>query len=393
MEQRPVVRLLPGRQKRLRAGHPWAYANEIAMSAAERALPPGTLVRLESADGRALGVAMFNPRTLAAIRLLDPDPTREIDAEWFAERLSAALELRQRFGLSPWCRVAHAEADGLPGLIIDLFGNVATVQINSAGMARLESPLVEALRKTLNLEALVFRNDSAQRGLEGLEAETRLVFGTVSGPIDLMEGGCRFLCDPLGGQKTGWFYDQRDNRAFVAELAKDARVLDLYAYLGGFGIRAALAGAREAVLVDRSRPALELAARAAALNGVDGRVRMERADAFPFLEAAEPKSFDLVIADPPAFVRARKDLGAGLRGYRKLARLTAGLVAPGGFLLAASCSHNVTTDAFAAEVARGLALAGRRGRVVRVAGAAPDHPAHPMLSESSYLKAMALQLD
>ena len=140
------------------------------MSAAERALPPGTLVRLESADGRALGVAMFNPRTLAAIRLLDPDPNREIDAEWFAERLSAALELRQQFGLSPWCRVAHAEADGLPGLIVDLFGNVATVQINSAGMARLESPLVEALRKTLNLEALVFRNDSAQRGLEGLEA-------------------------------------------------------------------------------------------------------------------------------------------------------------------------------------------------------------------------------
>ena len=393
MEPRPVVRLLPGRQKRLRAGHPWAYANEIQMSAEARALPPGTLVRLESADGRALGAAMFNPRALAAVRRLDPNPDRRIDAEWLAERLSAALALRQRLGLAPWCRIAHAEADGLPGLILDLFGGVAVAQLNSAGMAGLEAPLVEAIREALSPEALVFRNDSAQRGLEGLEAESRLVFGEVSGTVDLVEGGCRFLCDPLGGQKTGWFYDQRDNRAFAAGLATDARVLDLYAYLGGFGIRAALAGAREVVLVDRSRPALELTARAAALNGVGGRVRAERADAFAFLEAAEPESFDLVVADPPAFVRSRKDLGAGLRGYRKLARLSARLVAPGGFLLAASCSHNVTAEAFAAEVARGLGLAGRTGRVLRMAGAAPDHPAHPMLPESVYLKAMVLQLD
>ena len=393
MEPRPVVRLLPGRQKRLRAGHPWAYANEIEMSADARALPPGTLVRLESADGQALGAAMFNPRALATVRRLDPDPDREIDGDWLAARLKAALELRQRLGLAPWCRVVHAEADGLPGLIVDLFGAVAVAQLNSAGMARLEAPLVEAMREVLRPEALVLRNDSAQRGLEGLETENRLVFGEVSGPVDLMEGGCRFLCDPLGGQKTGWFYDQRDNRAFAAGLADGARVLDLYAYLGGFGIRAAAAGAREAVLVDRSRPALELAARSAGLNGVGGRVRTERADVFAFLEAAASERFDLVIADPPAFVRSRKDLGAGLRGYRKLARLAAGLVAPGGFLLAASCSHNVTPEAFALEVARGLGQAGRTGRVLRMAGAAPDHPVHPMLPESAYLKAMVLQLD
>ena len=394
MEPRPVVRLLPGRQKRLRAGHPWAYANEIEMSADARALPPGTLVRLESADGRALGAAMFNPRALAAVRRLDPDPEREVDAGWLAARLKAALALRQRLGLAPWCRAVHAEADGLPGLIVDLFGAVAVAQVNSAGMARLEAPLIEALGEVFGPDALVFRNDSAQRGLEGLETENRVVFGEVSGPVDLAEGGCRFLCDPLGGQKTGWFYDQRDNRAFAAGLAEGARVLDLYAYLGGFGIRAALAGAREAVLVDRSRPALELAARSAGLNGVGGRVRTERSDAFAFLEAAaSSERFDLVIADPPAFVRSRKDLGAGLRGYRKLARLAAGLVAPGGFLLAASCSHNVAPEAFALEVARGLGQAGRTGRVLRTAGAAPDHPVHPMLPESAYLKAMALQLD
>ena len=393
MEPRPTVRLLPGRHKRLRAGHPWAYANEIAMSAEARALPPGTLVRLESADGQALGAAMFNPRALAAARRLDPDPEREIDAGWLAARLAAALALRRRLGLAPWCRAVHAEADGLPGLIVDLFGGAAVAQLNSAGMARLEAPLVEALREVLRPEALLFRNDSAQRGLEGLDTETRVVFGEVSGPVDLVEGGCRFLCDPLAGQKTGWFHDQRDNRAFAAGLAGGARVLDLYAYLGGFGIRAALAGAREVVMVDRSRQALELAARAAGLNGVGGRVRTERADAFAFLEAAAPASFGLVIADPPAFVRARKDLGAGLRGYRKLARLAARLVAPGGFLLAASCSHTVAPEAFAAEVARGLVRAGRTGRVLRMAGAAPDHPVHPMLPESAYLKAMVLQLD
>ena len=394
MEPRPVVRLLPGRQKRLRAGHPWAYANEIEMSADARALSPGTLVRLESADGQALGAAMFNPRALVAVRRLDPDPEREIDAGWIAERLRAAVALRRQLGVAPWCRVVHAEADGLPGLIVDLFGRVAVAQLNSAGMARLEMPLVDALREVLRPEALVLRNDSAQRGLEGLETENRTIFGEVSGPVDLVEGGCRFLCDPLGGQKTGWFYDQRDNRAFAAGLAEGARVLDLYAYLGGFGIRTALAGAREAVLVDRSRPALELAARAAGLNGVGERVRTERADAFGFLEAAaSSERFDLVIADPPAFVRSRKDLGAGLRGYRKLARLAAGLVVPRGFLLAASCSHNVTPEAFALEVARGLGQAGRTGRVLRTAGAAPDHPVHPMLPESAYLKAMMLQLD
>ena len=260
----PVVRLLPGRQKRLRAGHPWAYANEIAMSAEARALPPGTLVRLESADGQTLGAAMFNPRALAAVRLLDPDPEREIDRDWLAARLKAALALRQRLGpRAPGAGPSMPKRTGCPASSSICSASSPWRMLNSAGMARLEAPLVEAIREALQPEALVFRNDSAQRGLEGLETETRIVFGEVSGPVDLVESGCRFLCDPLGGQKTGWFYDQRDNRAFAAGLAEGARVLDLYAYLGGFGIRAALAGAREAVLVDRSRQALELAADAA----------------------------------------------------------------------------------------------------------------------------------
>ena len=394
MEPRPVVRLLPGRHKRFRAGHPWAYANEIDMTPALRALAPGALVQLESAAGEALGVAMFNPRALAAARGLDRRPDCEIDAPWIAAKLRAALALRQRLGLAPWCRLVHAEADGLPGLIVDLFGELAVAQLNSAGMARLEAPLVEAIREVLQPAALVFRNDGAQRGLEGLESENRVVFGALSGPVDLLENGARFLCDPLGGQKTGWFYDQRRNRAFAAGLAEGGRVLDLYAYLGGFGLQAVLAGASEALLVDRSQPALALAERAAGLNGVAGQVKTERAEVFAFLAAAAgSQRFDLVIADPPAFVRSRRDLGAGLRGYRKLARLAAGLVAPGGFLLAASCSHNVTPEAFAAEVARGLAQAGRRGRILRTAAAAPDHPVHPMLPESAYLKALALQLD
>jgi len=393
MESRPVVRLLPGRHKRLRAGHPWAYANEIAMSAALRALEPGSLVRVESDSGGALGTAMFNPRALAALRRLDRRPDREIDAAWFAARLKAALGLRKRLGLLPWCRLVHAEADGLPGLVLDLFGGVAVAQLNAAGMARLEAPLVEAVREALRPEALLFRNDSAQRGLEGLETENRLVFGAISGPVELVENGCRFLCDPAGGQTTGWVHDQRDHRAFAAGLAAGARVLDLYAYLGGFGIQAAAAGAREVVLVDRSQPALELARRAAGLNGAGARVQTARADVFAFLEAAGRERFDLVIAAPPAFVRSRKDLGAGLRGYRKLARLAARLVAPGGFLLAASCSHTVTAEAFAKEVAHGLSLSRRTSRILRTAGPAPDHPIHPMLPESAYLKAMALQLD
>ncbi len=392
---RPIVTLQPGRHKRADSGHPWIYSNEIVMDAAAKALPPGTLVTLRKACGEALGVATFNPHTLVSARLLDRDAKRRIDRDFFAARLESALALRRRLYAEPHYRLVHAEADGLPGIAADRYGDVLVAQINTAGMARLEPEWVAACDAVLAPRAIVLRNDSPARALEGLEPELRIAKGEIDGPIELLENGARFLADPREGQKTGWFFDQRDNRRFVAGLSAGARVLDLYCYAGGFAVAAALAGADAVLALDRSEPALALAAAAAALNGVGQRCRFQRADAFGELSrlVAAGERFGVVIADPPAFVKSKKDLGPGLRGYRKLARLAAALVEPGGVLFIASCSHNVEPADFAEAVRRGLEDAERSGRILRSAGAAPDHPVHPWLPESAYLKAQALVLD
>jgi len=392
---RPIVTLQPGRHKRADSGHPWVYSNEIVMDAAAKALPPGTLVTLRKAGGEALGVATFNAHTLVSARLLDRDAKRRIDRDFFIARLESALALRRRLYAEPHYRLVHAEADGLPGIAADRFGDVLVAQINTAGMARLEEEWVAACDAVLAPRAIVLRNDSPARALEGLEPELRIAKGEIDGPIELLENGARFLADPREGQKTGWFFDQRDNRRFVASLSAGARVLDLYCYAGGFAVAAAQAGADAVLALDRSEPALALAAAAAALNGVGQRCRFQRADAFGELSrlVAAGERFGVVIADPPAFVKSKKDLGPGLRGYRKLARLAAALVEPGGVLFIASCSHNVEPADFAEAVRRGLEDAERSGRILRSAGAAPDHPVHPWLPESAYLKAQALVLD
>ncbi|HTC18053.1 MAG TPA: class I SAM-dependent rRNA methyltransferase [Stellaceae bacterium] len=394
-ESRPVVKLQPTRHKRVEGGHPWVYSNEVAMDAAAKALVPGTLVRLEASSGKALGVATFNPHTLVAARIFDRDSGRVINRQFFAERLETALGLRRRLYTEPFYRLVHAEADGLPGLVIDRFGDVLACQINTAGMALLESELVAACETVLKPKAVIFRNDSSARKLEGLAEEVRVAAGEVAGPVELRENGALFFADVLAGQKTGWFYDQRENRRFIASLAKDARLLDLYSFGGGFAVAAALAGAKAVSAIDRSDAALQLAAKAAESNGVASRCRFSRGEAFSELErlAGEGARFDIVVADPPAFVKSKKDLGAGLKGYRKLARLAASVAAGNGLLFIASCSHNVDEASFAEAMRRGLADAGRSGRILLSSGAAPDHPVHPFLPESAYLKAQTVALD
>jgi 23S rRNA (cytosine1962-C5)-methyltransferase len=391
----PTIHMQAGRERRVQHGHPWVYSNEVQMDAAAKAVTPGSPVRLLEASGKPLGVATFNPHTLIAARLLSPDPATRIDHAFFADRLKRAAALRQRLFDRPYYRVVHAEADGLPGLIVDQFGDVVTVQANSVFMDRHTDMILAAIDEILAPRALILRNDGTQRALEGLAEETRLVKGVIDGPIRLEENGVTFFANPLDGQKTGWFYDQRDNRAFIASLAKGGRAIDFYSYNGGFGVQCAVAGATSVVAVDRSALALENATRAAAANGVADRFEARRADAFQEMERldATGERFEVVIADPPAFVKAKKDLGAGSRAYRKMARLAAKITAPGGFLLCGSCSHNVDPPTFAEQIARGLNDAGRAGRILRSAGAGPDHPVHPNLPESAYLKALVLQLD
>lgn len=390
---RPSIRLAKGRSKRLRTGHPWVFSNEIEMGADAKALPPGSLVTLVDAGDERLGVATFNPHSLIAARVLSRKPGDTVDSAFLAGRLRAALGLRDTLFPTPHYRLIHSEADGLPGLIVDRYGDVLAVQTNTAGMERLLPQLLDAFRQVLAPSAVVLVNDSPVRKLEGLDQHHAVALGTLEGPVELVENGCRFVADLTGGQKTGWFFDQRDNRAFVARLARGRRVLDVYTYAGGFAVQAAMAGAAETWAVDRSEHSLALAERAADLNGV--KVTTVRAEAFAEMErlALAGERFGLVVADPPAFVKSRKDLGAGAKGYRKMARLAAALVEPGGFLLCASCSHHMPADTFAEEIGHGLHLAGRTGRILRSAGAAPDHPVHPCLPESAYLKALVFQLD
>lgn len=392
---------MPGREKRLKHGNPWVFSNEVVMDAAAKALPPGSAVTLQSAEGQALGIALFNPRTLIAARLLDRDTAATLDAGFLARRLKRALSLRERMFDRPYYRLVHAEADGLPGVVIDRFGNVVVAQVNTAGMDLLTQPLLQAIDQVLQPRAVVLRNDSSARATEGLAQSVTVAKGSIDGPVKLVENGATFFADVAGGQKTGWFFDQRDNRAFMAGLAKRGlkdgppRVVDLYTHTGGFGVQAAVAGAAEVVLVDRSELALSLAERAARENAVAERCRFVREEVFAAAERMgnDGERFDVVIADPPAFVKSRKDLAAGVRGYRKLARMAAKLTLPGGILFIASCSHNVEPDNFADQVRRGLADAGRAGRILRVSGAGPDHPVHPYLPETAYLKAMVLAVD
>ena len=391
----PAITLKPHGQKRLTRGHPWVYSNEVEMDAAAKAVPPGALVQLCDARGRYQATAFFNRHPLIAARVLTRDEMVAVDTAFLAAQLRRALAIRETLVGVPYYRLVHAEADGLPGVVIDRFGDALTLQVNTAGMEALTPQLLDALNQVVAPKSIVLRNDSAVRKLEQLEESVEVVQGRLDGPVTLEENGARFFADLHGGQKTGWFYDQRDNRAWAAKLAKDRRVLDCYAFAGGFSIQAALAGATDVVSVDRSQSALDLAAQAAEANGVSDRCHFVKAEVFQELErqARAGESYGLVIVDPPAFVKSKKDLAQGLKGYRKMVRLAAPLVAEGGYLLAASCSHHADPDSFAEQVKRGLQDAGREGRILRTSGAAPDHPVHPALPESAYLKAQILALD
>ena len=391
----PVTKLLPRCHKRVAAGRPWIYSNEIVMTDEVKALQPGTVTGIVSDAGEWLGQATINPHALICGRIVTRDRDVAINHEFLVARLGAALQLRERLFDESYYRLANAEADGLPGVIIDRYGPIVTMQLNTAGADRLKDDLLHAIESVLSPETIVLRNDSAARSLEGLDVYCNVAKGSLDQPIQLSENGTLFFADLLQGQKTGWFYDQRMNRAFVASLASGARLLDCYAHTGGFAIQAAVRGAIETVVVDTSASALELASAAAQKNGVAERVSIHKTDVFLDLvsRADVDERFDIVVADPPSFVKSKRDLKSGSRGYRKLARLAAKVVAPGGVLFIASCSHNVSIDLFNEQVVRGVADARRTGRILMKSGASPDHPLHPGLPESAYLKATTFQLD
>jgi 23S rRNA (cytosine1962-C5)-methyltransferase len=387
---RKTVILPKGR--RARAGSPWIFSNEIRMDEAAKAIAPGAVVNVRGEDGRAFGTGYFNPKSLIAIRLFSEECEVVIDAEFFAARLTRALALRDAVYDKPFYRLFHAEGDGVPGLVIDRFGDTLTVQIGTAGMEKQITAITMALDAVLKPKTVILRADSPSRALEGLDSYVKTLKGE-GHRIAVEENGVRYVADLTEGQKTGWYYDQRDNRAFVAQFAKDKSVLDAFSYTGGFGLLAAKAGASEVVCLDSSAPALAIAEESARTNGV--KIQAVKADVFEELarlKTAE-ESFDIVLADPPPFVKSKKDLEAGARAYRKLARMAADVTAPNGIVMVASCSHNIPPDRFAAECAAGLSRTGRRAALIRQSGAGIDHPVHPLLPESAYLKALFYALD
>lgn len=395
MTAHPIVRLKPKEGRRALGGAPWVYSNELVMDGQTKALAPGSLVNVVTADKRALGTGYFNPKSLIAVRLLDRLPDAEIGDAFFASHFARALGRRAALFDKHFYRLVHAEGDGLPGLTIDRFGDTCVAQITTAGMAALIEPMLGALDEVLAPKCVVLRNDTPSRALEGLDTYVRAARGEMPSRLSVEENGATYFANPASGQKTGWYYDQRDNRAFMAKLARGHSMLDCYSYTGGFAVLAAKHGAREVAAIDSSQPALSLAEEAANANGVGKRCKFIKAEVFDELErlAAAKQSFDIVVADPPPFVKSRKDLEAGARAYRKLARLAASVTAEGGYLLLASCSHNMPRERFEQECAIGIARAGRRASLIRDAGAGPDHPIHPMLLETAYLKALVYALD
>ena len=392
----PPVRLRPKAEARaIRHGFPWVYSDELVTDRRTQALPPGALAVLEDADRRPLGLVTVNVKSRIIARMLDRDPEAVLDQTWFAARLRRALALRETLYDAPFYRLVHAESDGLPGVVIDRFGDAAVIQPNAAWAETHLDALLAALVEVTGVTTVIKNGSGRARGLEGLAEETALLRGALSGPVPVPMNGAIYMADLLGGQKTGLFYDQRPNHAFAARLGRGRRVLDVFSHVGGFGLAALAAGADHALAVDGSAPALELARQGAEAMGAAARFETRQGDAFAVLESlgTEGQRFGLVVCDPPAFAPAKPALEAGLRAYERVARLAAPLVEPGGYLVLCSCSHAADLTAFRNASARGIGRGGRRGQILHTGFAGPDHPVLPQLAEGGYLKALAFRLD
>lgn len=386
------VYLRQGRSRPLWFGHPWAYEN--AIDRVEGDAGPGDVVSLVDHDGRFIGRGFYNPRSQIPVRLC----TRQdgpIGAEFFRARIAAARALRQRLALpSPTTtiyRLINSEGDDLPGLVVDIYDDAAVAQITTLAIAQRKAEIFDALEAELGVKTIFESSSAGYADLEGFTAASRVARGQSRPAVGGLEDGIRLEIEPLAGQKTGMFIDQRETRMRVGALARGARVLDCYAYAGGFGLQAARGGAASVVAVDSSARAITRIESHASANGV--RIDAVEADAFRFLETATPRSFDLLVIDPPKFASARKDLEAARKGYERLNALALGAAAPGAVLVTCSCSQNVDAETFERIVAAAAKQAGRHVRVFERRGPASDHPLPPGFSEGQYLKILLLYVD
>jgi 23S rRNA (cytosine1962-C5)-methyltransferase len=385
-----VLRLKPAEDRRIRLGHVWVFSNEVDVERSpltdfERGQP----VIIENSKGRAIGTGFVNPSTLICARLISHNPGEHLDRAFLVRRLRRALEMRERMFREPYYRWAFAESDGLPGLIVDRYDDVIVLQINTAGMERVRDWIFSAIDQLVHPRAILMRNDSSTRALEGLPEEVGCAVGASDGTVRVRENGCEFVVDALKGQKTGWFFDQRMNRTRMREYVRGQRVLDVFSYVGGWSVQAAAAGATHVTAVDSSAAALDRLRANARHNQVAERVQTIEDDAFEVLKKlrADRERFDVVIVDPPALVKRKKDIKEGTAAYHHLNQLAIQLVHSGGVFISCSCSFHLSRGDFANVVLTAGRNTERRYQIIEQGHQGPDHPTLPFIPETEYLKA------
>ncbi|UVE18073.1 class I SAM-dependent rRNA methyltransferase [Pseudomonas sp. LS44] len=391
----PSLRLKANADRRLRAGHLWVYSNEIDVAATPlAAFQAGDQAILEAAGGKPLGIVGISPNNLICARLLSRDLKHVFDKSLLVHRINVALSLRERLFDQPCYRLVYGDSDLLPGLVVDRFFDILVVQIASATMERHKDEVLAALIQVLKPRGILLKNDSAARDAEGLERYVETVFGVVPEWVALEENGVKFEAPVVAGQKTGWFYDHRMNRARLAPYVQGKRVLDLFSYIGGWGVQAAAFGASEVMCVDGSAMALDGVERNAALNGVAEKLVCVEGDVFEALKelkAAEER-FDVIVADPPAFIKRKKDLKNGEAAYRRLNEQAMRLLNKDGILVSASCSMHLPEDDLQNILLSSARHLDRNIQLLERGGQGPDHPVHPAIAETRYIKSLTVRL-
>jgi 23S rRNA (cytosine1962-C5)-methyltransferase len=387
-EQLPELRLKRGEDRRLSAGHLWVFSNEVDTARTKlQSFEPGALCRVVSDRDKFLGYAYVNPHSLISARILSRDPAHPPDRSLIVHRLNVAQSLRRALYDRPFYRLVYGESDALPGLVLDRYGDVVVGQIATAGMEALRPDIEAAVQKALAPAAMVWKNDTGARDLESLPHYVETAFGELPAHVEVEEGGVQFQVLLGAGQKTGWFFDQAANRLALRKYVGGAKVLDVFSYLGAWGLGALRAGATEVTCVDSSAPALEALQANAAANGLKPSVI--RGDAFDVMEAlhAERRRFDVVVIDPPAFIKRKKDIPKGEAAYKRLNQLAIQLLERDGVLVSCSCSYHLEAEQLTAAIQRAARHLGRFAQIVEAGGQSPDHPVHPAIPETRYLKA------
>jgi 23S rRNA (cytosine1962-C5)-methyltransferase len=387
-ESFPELRLKPREDRRLSAGHLWVFSNEVDTARTPlTGFAPGTLCRVVSDRDKFLGYAYVNPASLISARILSRDAQHPPNKSLLVHRLQVAQSLRRALYERPFHRLVFGESDGLPGLVLDRFGDVIVGQIATAGMEAMKAEIQEAVAKVVNPQAFVWKNDSGSRDLEGLPRYVETAFGDTPEMATVEEGGVSHQVPLAGGQKTGWFFDQAANRAALRKYVGGARVLDVFSYLGAWGLGALKAGATEVTCVDSSAGALDALQATASANGL--KPSIVRGDAFDVMESmlAEKRRFDVVVIDPPAFIKRKKDIPKGEGAYKRLNQLALQLLDRDGIVVSCSCSYHLSPDSLVEAIQRAARHVSRFVQIVEVGSQAPDHPIHPAIPETRYLKA------